>query len=165
VLAGMMVSVTSGLPAQLIELVFGADAAALGGRPMQLLSLGLGAFALFGIFTSVLNSLKHERASLAVTLLAFVLVVALCFWRVPSAPFGAEVLWRTAQATSLGLFLATLSAAWLVKRHARALLPPLSALRVGIAMALAIGVGRLLPDSGKLMTIVYSGIVVAVYMG
>src|SRR5690606_36324572 len=130
VLAGLMVSVTSGLPAQLIALVFGADAAALGGRPMQLLSLGLGAFAPLGIFTSVLNSLNHERASLGVTLLAFVLVVALCFWRVPSAEFGREVLWRTAQATALGLFVATLSAAWLVKRYAGALVAPLSLLRV-----------------------------------
>jgi stage V sporulation protein B len=163
VLAGMMVSVTSGLPAQLIALVFGADAAALGGQSMQLLSLGLGAFALFGIFTSVLNSLKHEQASLAVTLLAFVLVVVLCFWRVPSAEFGAEVLWRTAQATSLGLLAATLSAAWLVKRYAGALVAPLTLLRVGIAMAIAIAVGRFLPDSGKLMTIAYAALLVGIY--
>ncbi len=164
VLAGMMVSVTSGLPAQLIALVFGADAARLGGGPMRLLSLGLGAFALFGIFTSVLNSLKRERASLAVTLLAFVLVVTLCYWRVPSADFGIDVLWRTAQATSLALVLATLSAAWLVKRAAGALVTPLTLLRVGAAMLLAIGVGHLLPSAGKLMTVVNSAVVALAYL-
>lgn len=163
VIAGLMVSVTCGLPGPLVHLVFGADAAKLAGGPMQLLSLGLGAFALFGIFTSVLNSLKHERASLGVTLLAFVLVVALCFWRVPAAEFGVDVLWRTAQATALALVLATLGAAWLVKRASGAVVSPLSLVRVAVAMGIAIAAARVLPPGGKLMTIVYAAVVATVY--
>ncbi len=162
-LAGMMVSVTSGIPSELIALVFGADAAALGGGPMQLLSLGLGAFALFGIFTSVLNSLKHESASLVVTLAAFILVVALCFLRARTAGYGTDVLWKTAQATTIGLVLATIAAGWLVKRHAGALMPMSTALRVAAATALAITLGRFLPDGGKLMTILHAGLIVAAY--
>lgn len=164
VLAGMMVSVTSGIPSELIALVFGADAAALGGGPMQLLSLGLGAFALFGIFTSILNSLKHERSSLVVTAVALVLVVGLCYLRVPDTEYGVDVLWRTAQATSLGLLLATVVAGWLVKRVAGALLSPLTALRVGGAMAAAIALGRFLPSGGKVMTIAHSAVIVAAYL-
>jgi len=162
-LAGMMVSVTSGIPAELIALVFGHDAAALGGGPMQLLSLGLGAFALFGIFTSVLNSIKHESASLAVTFVAFVLVVALCYLRVPSAEYGPDILWKTAQATTVGLVLATIAAGWLVKRYAGALMPVSTSVRVAAAMAVAIALGRFLPDAGKLMTILHSGLIVAAY--
>jgi stage V sporulation protein B len=163
ILAGMRVSVTSGIPAELIALVFGADAAALGGGPMQLLSLGRGAFALFGIFTSVLNSLKREGASLLVTLVAFLLVVALCFLRARSAVYGPDVLWKTAQATTIGLVLATIVAGWLVKRYAGALMPLSTALRVAAAMAVAITLGRFLPSGGKVMTILHAGLILGVY--
>ena len=131
---------------------------------MQLLSLGLGAFALFGIFTSVLNSLKHERASLLVTLVAFLLVVALCFLRARSASYGPDVLWKTAQATSIGLVLATLVAGWLVKRYAGAVMPLSTAVRVAAAMALAITLGRFLPSGGKVMTLLYAGIILVAYI-
>ena len=95
---------------------------------------------------------------------ALVLVVGLCYLRVPDTEYGAEVLWRTAQATSLGLLLATLAAGWLVKRVTGALLSPLTALRVGGAMAVAIAVGRFLPSAGKVMTIAYAAIIVVTYV-
>jgi stage V sporulation protein B len=52
VIAGLMVSVTAGLSNQLLRLVYGAEAAALGGRSLELLALGLGSFAIFGVLTT-----------------------------------------------------------------------------------------------------------------
>jgi len=164
VLMGLMVSVTSGLNGQLIALVYGPEFAELGARPMVILSLGLGAFALFGIFTSVLNSLKHEIMSMIVTALAVVLVVGLCFALARSADFGAPVLWRTAIATSLALVAATTVAAALVKRTTGGLVPPLTLVRVALAMALAITVARLLPEAGKVMTLVWAAAVAVTYL-
>jgi stage V sporulation protein B len=164
VLMGLMVSVTSGLNGQLIGLVYGQEFADLGARPMVLLSLGLGAFALFGILTSVLNSLKHEIMSMVVTALAVVLVGSLCFALAREAEFGAAVLFRTAIATALALFAATLVAGALVKRTTGALVPPLTLVRVGAAMALAIAVARLLPEGGKVITIVWAAAVAATYL-
>ncbi len=164
VLAGLMVSVTAGLSDRLLYLVFGPQAAALGGSSLELLAVGFGAFAIFGVLTTVLNSLKHERESAIVTGLAVTLVVALCYLRVRGAPFGSDLLLRTAQATTAGLFFATLSAAFFVRRAAGAVAPPLALVRVLIAAVVAIGVGRVLPHAGKILTPVYAVVVALAYI-
>lgn len=164
VLAGLMVSVTSGLSGPLMRLVFPPEAAELGARSMQLLTLGFGAFAVFGILTTALTSLKREVASMAITAVAFALVVALSFLRVRGTPFGAELLWRTATATTSGLVLATLAAAILLHRTAGAVAPLASLLRVVAAMAVTIVIGRFLPHPGKVMTLAYSAGLGALYV-
>jgi stage V sporulation protein B len=164
VLAGLAVSVTSGLAGPLLRLVFNAEAAELGTRAMELLTIGFGAFAILGVLTTVLNSLKKERTSAALTAIAFALVVVLAFVRVRGAPFGEELLWRMATATSAGLALATVAATYFVKRAAGAVVAALSVVRVAGAMALAIFVARHLPYSGKVMTLVHAAIVVATYV-
>jgi stage V sporulation protein B len=164
ILAGLMVSVTSGLAGPLLRLVFGQQAAELGARAMQVLTLGFGAFALFGVLTTVLNSLKEERKSALITLAAFSLVAVLGIAYVRGTPFGEELLWRMAVSTSAGLLLATLLAAYAVKRVAGAVLSPLSLGRVLIAMTLAIGVAHLLPAPGKIVTLVYAAVVASVYV-
>lgn len=163
VLAGAMVSVTAGLSDALIHLVFGEEAARYGGRSLELLALGFGAFAIFAILTTVLNSLKRERAGALATLIAFALVVGLCVLRVRGAPFGEELLFRTAIATSSGLVLATLLAAWLVKRSAGAVVEPKTLVRVLIAVAIAVTAGRFMPYWGKVGTLLQAVGVGAIY--
>lgn len=160
---GVVVSVTSGLSGPLLRLVFGDDAAGLGRAPMQLLSLGLGAFALLGVLTSVLNSLSAQRQSLAVTALACVLIVLLCFWRVQGQPLGAELLWQTAIATSSALIAATLVAAALVARRAGGFVARSSLLRILGSLCLAIAIGRALPEPSRLLTPLYSALVALAY--
>ena len=164
VLAGVMVSVTAGLSDRLLFLVFGAQAAALGGQCLELLALGFGGFAIFGVLTTVLNSLKHERESAIVTGVAVTLVAALCYLRVRGAPFGEDLLLLTAQATAAGLFVATLSAAFFVYRAAGAVAPPLALVRVLLAIAGATVVGRFLPHAGKIFTPVYALVVAGIYV-
>jgi len=164
VLAGLMVSVTAGLSRPLISLVFGADAAALGGRAMFIMALGLGSFAIFGILATVLTSLKHEVISMVLTVLALGLVVGLCFALVRGQPFGEGMLVRTAMATGVGLVTATLITAAAVKKKAGAVVAPLTLLRVGVGLVAAIAVGRYLPAPGKVMTLVYAAVVALVYV-
>jgi stage V sporulation protein B len=164
VLAGMMVSVTAGLSDQLLYLVFGAEAASLGGASLQLLAIGFGGFAIFGVLTTVLNSLKHERESVIVTGVAVTLVITLCYLRVRGAPFGAHLLLYTAQATAAGLFVATLSAAFFVYRAAGAVAPPLTLVRVLLGVGVAATLGRLLPHAGKIVTPVYAVLVALAYL-
>lgn len=153
VIAGLMVSVTAGLSRQLIRLVFGEQAAALGARSLELLALGFGAFAIFGVLTTVLNSLQRERASAAVTGLGAAAVCALCFLRVRGSPFGEDLLFRTASATSVGLVIATAGAAILVHRTAGAVVSGWTAARVVGAVALIVGLGRMLPHGGAVTTV------------
>jgi len=164
VLAGLMVSVTCGLAGPLLALFFGAQAALLGTRAMQLLTLGFGAFAILGVLTTVLNSIKQERQSAAITTLAFGLVVVLGFARVRGTSFGEELLWRMATATSTGLLLATALAAYSVKRFAGAVVAPSSVGRALVACAAAIALGRVLPAPGKIMTLAYAMLLAVTYV-
>lgn len=164
VLAGMMVSVTAGLPGPLLTLVFGADTAALGAQAMAVMALGLGAFAIFGILSTVLTSLKHEVLSAVLTLAALALVVVLCAALVRGRPFGPDMLVVTAGATGASLVTATLLAGLLVKAKARAVVAPLTLVRVLGATTLAIVVARALPQPGKLATLAYAVLVVLAYV-
>jgi stage V sporulation protein B len=161
---GLIVSITCGLSAPLLRLVFGADTAALGTAPMQLLSLGLGTLALLGVLTAVLNSLEEQRLSLIVTGLAFALVVGLCLQHVRGLPFGPDLLWHTAWATSVALTLATLVAAWLVRRKVGTVLGLACSCRVLAALAGAVLLGRWLPASSPLLTPLSSLLVAAAYV-
>jgi stage V sporulation protein B len=164
-LAGLMVSVTSGLSGPLLRLVFpGTGYDALATVSMYVLTIGFGGFAIFGILTTVLNSLARERASMLLTGLAVALVVSTSFVLVPGTTFGPQILLRTAISTTVGLFAATLATALLVRKSAGAVAPWPSLLRVLLAMATAIFVGRVSPVSGKLSTLLFAAIVGCVYV-
>jgi len=161
---GLIVSVTSGLSGPLLELVFGADTAALGTAPMRLLSLGLGNLALFGVLTAVLNSIEQQRVGLLVTALAFGFVVGACLLGVRGLAFGPELLMRTALATSIALLLATGVALLIVFKTAKGVLAPATALRAACALGGAILVARSLPEVHGLGTLLASGAVAATYL-
>jgi len=160
-LAGAMVSVTSGLSGPLLRLVFGAEAAARGTGALQILSLGFGAFAVLGVLSSALTSLGRERATAFITLGALVGVVVLSVLTVRGTPLTSELLVRTAASTSAGIVLATIGAAFLVRRTAGALVPPRTLVAVGIALAAAIAFGRALP-AGSPVTVIPAALAVLV---
>jgi stage V sporulation protein B len=165
IIAGAMVSVTSGLAPRLLRLLFTEQAATLGGRALTLLSLGFGAFAIFGILTTVLNSLGRERQSLLVTGFAVLIVAALCFTRVRGGALTEELLWLTAQATSAGLLTATLLTAVLVYRAAGALVSPWTLLRTLLALGVSALLARWLFPPGKLLTLLAAGVTPCFYLG
>lgn len=153
IVAGIMVSVISGLAGPLLRLVFPAEVAAYATQAMQLLALGFGAFAIFGILTTVLTSLKAERASALVTGLAFALVALLGVVLLRGQHFGAHLLWITAVATSIGLVIATCGAGVLVQKIAGGVAPLSTVIRVVVAAAVTIALGRYWSPAGKLATI------------
>ncbi len=173
IMMGLMVSVTGGLGGSLLRLVFRADTATLGAPVMLVLAPGLGAFAVFGILATVLTSLKRERLSALLTLAALGLVVALCFLLVRGQPYGTGMLVRTAIGTCCGLLLATLLTAVAVKRTAGSVAEPLTVIRVLVALAGGIAVGRLLPAPeqilaspivAKILTVGYCALVGGAYL-
>lgn len=164
IIAGAMVSVTLGLAPRLLLLLFGQEASSLGGRALGLLSLGFGAFAIFGILTTVLNSLGRERQSMWITGFAVGVVALLCFGRVRGAALGEELLWLTAQATSTGLLVATGIAALLVHRAAGALVSPWTLLRAALALGVSALAARTLFPEGKLLTLVAAAVTPCIYL-
>jgi stage V sporulation protein B len=165
VISGIMVSIISGLSGPLLRLVFPQDVATQATTSMQLLALGFGAFAIFGILTTVLTSLKQERMSAAITGLAFVLVAVLGCLLLRGQAFGPTQLFRTAIATSTGLFAATLVAAYYVHRHAGGVVRMLTLARVLSCVAVTVILGRLWTPNGKLMTLVAAVVLALVHLG
>jgi len=164
VLAGLMISCTSGLAPELLRFAYPQQAADSAGTALRILALGQGAFAIFGIETTVLVSLSRERWSATVTGAAALLVACFCWTVVPSAPFDSTLLVRTALSTSLALALAASTGAILVVRAAGGFAPGKTLVRTALAMAAAIGVGSLLPWWGRPFLLVEVALVVAIYL-
>lgn len=162
-MSGALLSVTAAIPGALLRLIFKPEIANPAVRAMGVLTLGFGVFAVFGILTTILTSLQRERSGAAITGLAVLFVVLLAFLTVRGQPFGVELLWRMAIATSTGLVLATLAAGILVHRVVGALVSPLSVARVVIALSISILCGRLLAPQGVLRTLGASLALVSAY--
>jgi O-antigen/teichoic acid export membrane protein len=146
-------------------LVFPQDVAGYATQSMQLLALGFGAFAIFGILTTVLTSLERERSSAAITGLAFLLVSILGAVLLRARPFDASLLFRTAIATSTGLLLATLVAAHRVHRHAGGVVSGWTLLRGVAAIAVTVTLGRIWSPEGKLATLGAAAVLGALHVG
>lgn len=160
---GILVSVCAAVPHALLRFVYNADAADLGAPALRTLSIGLGAFAVFGAMVTVLNGLKQQWHSLVITAGAFVLVVAGDALLLDGQTFGPELLERTALGTSAALWLTTLVTAYFVKRAAGAVVSLATVLRVIAAVAVCILVGMQLPSMGKLITPIYALLIVGIY--
>jgi stage V sporulation protein B len=164
VLAGLMVSCTSGLAPQLLRFAFPEEAAARASEALRILALGQGAFAIFSLETTVLVSLARERSSALLTAAAAAFVAVACALSVPSAPFDAVLLVRTALATSVALLVATTIGAALVRRTAQSFAPTPTLVRTALAVAAATIVGNYLPWHGRALVPVQAAIVIATYL-
>jgi stage V sporulation protein B len=163
IVAGALVSVTAGLPRQLLGLVIGSEAARLGSTTLGILALGFGAFAIFSLLTAVLNGLGHERASLVITALAFALVVVTCLLWVRGVALSEALLVRTALCTSAGIALATLLAGLYTRRVVGSLVPLPVLARVGAGLGIALVVARVLPAGRPLFVVPEAALVAAIY--
>lgn len=164
IFTGAIVSVTSGIPHSLIALVFPPQFADTGAASLGLLSIGLGGFALFGVFSTVLNSLGRQWVALVLTAVALGTVFGLNWWFVSDAPFGPELLWRTAMSTSVGVFAAMVMSGGAVYVCARALVAPLTPLRVIACAGTCIFLARQLPNFGRVTTVLASAGIVLLYV-
>jgi stage V sporulation protein B len=161
---GLLVSVCAAVPHALLRFVYAADAADLGAPALRILSIGLGAFAVFGAMVTVLNGLKKQWHSLLITAGAFVLVVAGDALLLEGQSFGPDLLVRTSLGTSAALWLTTLITAYFVKRAAGAVVSMATVARVITAVLVCIAIGTQLPSLGKLFAPVYAVLIVGTYV-
>jgi stage V sporulation protein B len=163
VVTGALVSVTSGLAPSLLRVVFPPSFAELGGDSMELLCIGLGGFALFGMTTTALNSLGRQWQSMFITIIALLLVVGFNFVLVRPLPFGTDLLNATALATSLGVGVGLALSIVEVRRAVGSVVAFATVTRVLVAVAICVVLGRLLPDLSRIVTLIASGAIVALY--
>lgn len=153
VLVGLAVSVTLSIPGPLLHLVFPPKLAELGTQSLQVLSVGMGALALFGVFCTVLNSLDRQWVVLAITLLGLGLVLGANFLWTARLEFSPAILTRTAWATSVSVVVVTALAGFAVRRATGSGIRLLTALRVALAVCCCYLVGRLFPTLPRLGTV------------
>lgn len=144
----LLLSLFISVPGELIGLVYGTEAAALGGPTLRILGPSLCFLALLGVLTTCLNSLGHAKKTFLLTLvaLAFVLISATLLSR--GAPLTPELLKRMALGTGLGLALAVSLTAGQLYREVGALVRLKSLRNILLATAVAIALGLfILPSS------------------
>lgn len=137
----LMVAPLVAVPGGLVALVYGRDAAELVAPAMRILSVGLGAFALFGVMTTALNALGRPRTSLVVTSAAVLLVFGLTVAFGYGAPLSPVLLERVATGATIALLAATLVAGRQLALASGTALPRSTALR---AAGASLGAGMLL---------------------
>jgi stage V sporulation protein B len=173
VLTVLMTGTISGVAPLLLRTVFHDDDIfwQQGALALRILSLGMGAFGILGILCAALNSLGRATTAFYVTLFAVLLVATSCVLVVPRTALGAPMLVASATATSISLAIAAVVAGVLVRHAAGAVVSPITLLRTGLSLVVAIGVGRHLPWAGRVgtlaeaATVALAGAVVLVVLG
>lgn len=164
VIAGLMCGTVSALGPLLLRFAFSAETAERGGEALRVLALGMGAFAVLGIVSSALTSLKREGLAAALNAAAVLLVGVTCVVLVPGAEFGPTMLVRSATATTVGMTTAAVVGGIALYRISGAFTGVATLLRVGIATAVTVVAGSRLPWLGKPAVVVEAAALALLYI-
>lgn len=165
ILCGLMISVIVAMPQPMIRLAYSPEVAAAGASTLRILVLGQGTFAMFGLVTTILVSLGKERAAMSLNGLALTLLVLASLGLVPYADFGRAQLMAQATAVVGALAISLVVGVFAARRAAGAFIPTMTALRVGLCVALAAFAGLYTPPFGKLATLAVAPLLALAYLG
>jgi stage V sporulation protein B len=165
VLTGLISGTISSLAPHVLRFAYKSNAIwEQGGPILRILALGMGSFALLGISSTALTSLGRERTSASLTAVAVLLVGTGCSLVAPSAPFGPEMLFRTAISTSTALTICAVVAAIQLRKEAGAFVAPATFVRVLIAVAITVIVGMRMPWISKIAVLAQGIVMALVYI-
>ena len=161
-------------PGDVLGLVYAPDYAQLGGPALTALALGNVAFSIFAIAGTILNGAGKTLPAVITAALTLALAAVGNYIAIPIAAERGDVLMVAAVVTSAAMLVGALASGWVLRRELGAFLPVMSAIRVAIATAAAIAVGRerlaeraiavVLPLHGKLMTLIEAVVVGATFL-
>ena len=153
-------------PSDVLGLVYAADYAQLGGPALAALALGNVAFSIFAIAGTILNGAGMTLPAVATAALTLVVAAVGNAIAIPIAAERGTVLETAAIVTTSAMVIGAIASGWVLRRRLGAFLPVLSVVRVIVATAAAIAVGRVLPlgGRGKLFTLIEAVIVGAAFL-
>lgn len=151
VITGLAAGVIAGLGPYVLRFAFPDKIAVNGADAIRIYAPGLGAFAILGVASAALNSLRRVIASGILTWLTAGLVYAAVTMTRPAHAFGKQLVDSTALATSCAMVAAAIVGAILLYRAAGAFASPWTLLRVLFAMGMTIALGMVMPWFGKLL--------------
>ena len=160
----LFAGVLAGLGPLALRMVY-RDSIAEGGFPIiRMYVLGLAGLAILGVASAALASLRRERHSVAVTWTAVVTIASIIWLTQPKDEFGAALLFATARATAIGMVVAAVLSALLLRRAAGAFAPIATLARVALATAATVGAGFALPFVHKLVVPLEAALLGVVYV-
>jgi stage V sporulation protein B len=151
-------------PVDVLGLVYAPDYAQLGGPALTALALGNVAFSIFAIAGTILNGAGRTLPAVVTAALTLGVAAVGNYIAIPIAAEHGSVLWVAALVTSGAMLIGAIASGWVLHRQLGAFLPLASVVRVAIATAVALAVGRALPLHGKLMTLVEAVVVGATFL-
>lgn len=165
ILTGLIAGTIAALGPFVLRFAFPDKIAFGGADAIRFYAPGLGAFAILGVASAALNSLRKEISSAVVTWVTAGLVFGAVTLTRPAHAFGKTLVDSTALATSGAMIAAAVVAAILLRRAAGAFASPLTLLRVVVAMGITIASGYVMPWMGKLVVLVQAAALAVLYLG
>jgi stage V sporulation protein B len=154
-------------PTGVLGLVYAPDYAQLGGPALRALALGNVAFSIFAIAGTILNGAGKTLPAVVTAAVTLGLATAGNYVAIPIAAEHGDVLRVAALVTTGAMVVGAIASGWVLRREFGAFLPVASIVRIAIATACALALGRLLPGvlpGGKLMTLVAAAAVAATFL-
>ena len=164
VAAAAIAVVMAANPADVLGRVYAPDFVEHGGAALPLLALGNVAFSLVAVAGTILNAAGRAWVATATAALTLVIAIVGNYVAISLAAGSDHVLEVAAGVTGGSMVVGALICGAVLHGGFGAFVPLLSVVRVALATAVAMAVGRVLPLHGKLMTLVESVVVVGVFL-
>ena len=146
-------------PTPLLDVVYPLNYAELGGPALVALALGNVAFSLFAIAGTILNGAGYTGTAVATAGITLAVAVVGNYIAIPMVAPGQTQLLVTAAVTGGAMVFGAALSGYMLVRRLGAFLPILSLVRVVIAVAVAMAVGRVIPFRSSLASLVEAAIV------
>lgn len=162
--ATLIAVVMAANPTSLLGVLYPADYAELGGPALGALALGNVAFSVFAIAGTLLNGAGFTRQAIITAAITLAVAVIGNFIAIPMVAPGRNQLLVTASVTSGSMLIGAILTGFAVKRKLGAFVPLTSIARVVIAVGVALAAGRVIPFTGKLMSLVEAAMIGVVFL-
>jgi stage V sporulation protein B len=146
-------------PTPLLDVVFATDYAELGGPALTALALGNVAFSMFAIAGTILNGAAFTRPAIITAAVTLAIAVIGNWIAIPLVGPGKPMLLVTASVTSGAMLIGAAVSGFVLRKKLGAFIPLASVVRVAIATAVALAVGRVIPFRTPLASLVEAAIV------
>jgi O-antigen/teichoic acid export membrane protein len=157
-----LATIFAALPGQSLGLIFPAEYRAAA-EALRILSFGIAAFGLMVIANTILNGAGMPKKAMTVVILTLAVLIAAVVVAIRQCGPDNSVLVGAATGSTLGMVFGLIFSGIIVFKQFGAFLPVVSAVRILVSAAVGVAVGQLLPDAGKLFTLVACVVVLAAY--
>lgn len=163
ILGSMMAVVLAARPLATLRILYKPEYSE-GARALPMLVAGIVCLALLSVAGSIINASGKPQVAAALVAVTVVVGGGAMFVLVPQAPPGAPMLFAAAAATAAGMAAGLLAALIYLYRRFAAGIPPATAARLAVAALAAVAVGRIIPTSSKVVSLIALALVGVVFV-